>query len=54
MAGRRAQSPPDGIRLRPARAPDLGEEALARIMQAVIEAGLDAVREKQEAPDARP
>jgi chorismate mutase/ribosomal protein S18 acetylase RimI-like enzyme len=34
------------------RAPDLGEAALTRIMQAVIEAGLDAVRERERGPDA--
>jgi len=36
------------------RAPDLGEEALARIMQAVIEAGLDAVRQRGEPGAERP
>jgi chorismate mutase/GNAT superfamily N-acetyltransferase len=35
------------------RAPDLGEDALARIMQAVIEAGLDAVRQQGEAGGER-
>ena len=36
-----------------ARAPDLGEEALARIMHTVISASLDAVREREEPPDER-
>jgi len=36
------------------RAPDLGEEALARIMHTVISASLDAVREGEQPPDERP
>ena len=35
------------------RAPDLGEEALARIMHTVISASLDAVREREQPPDER-
>ncbi len=34
------------------RAADLGEEALARIMHTVITASLDAVREREQGPDA--
>lgn len=57
-AGGRAGRDPDReaeiVARMAARAPDLGEEGLTRIMQAVIEAGLDAVRDPVLRPEDRP